>query len=56
MCVMKRHVRHEYFGFVISDCRSEPIIDLLTNVLIVFAKRNTLHVFGVGRMTVGRGQ
>jgi len=27
----------QYFGFLISDCRSEPIIDLLTNVLIVSA-------------------
>ena len=37
LCVIS--VRHgtiwsyRYFGFIISDCRSEPIIDLLTNVL-----------------------
>jgi len=28
---------YQYFGFLTSDCRSESIIDLLTNVLIVSA-------------------
>ena len=28
---------YQYLVFLISDCRSEPIIDLLTNVLIVSA-------------------
>jgi len=29
---------YQYFGFLISDCQSEPIINLLTNVLIVSTK------------------
>ena len=30
-------MNYQYFGLLISHCRSEPIIDLLTNVLIVSA-------------------
>ena len=38
---------YPYFGFLISDCWSAPIINLLTNVLIMVAlwNRETIYIF-----------